>query len=142
MNAIEGGPTVRRRGHRVRRVSLIVLALAAIGTASAKAFSAFMPRSFSTGTLSGTLETVGGPSGTEPRAVGGTITARSNTGVLSFPVDSDGRFTVQVVVGTYTVSGRSPQYEGGTADCHASGPVTVAKGLTIRVQVDCGGSRG
>ncbi|HLX47431.1 MAG TPA: hypothetical protein VKS82_03775 [Streptosporangiaceae bacterium] len=36
-----------------------------------------------------------------------------------------------------TVSGQSPQYKGGTADCHASGPVTVIKGVTSRVEVDC-----
>ena len=28
-------------------------------------------------------------------------------------------------------------HKGGTADCKASGPVTVAKGLTSSVEVDC-----
>jgi hypothetical protein len=138
MNAMEVGPPKGKRSHPVRRVSLALLALVGIGLTSAKAFIALTPRSFSTGTLSGTLETVGEPSGADPRAVGGTITATSNAGVLSFPVASDGRFTVQAVVGTYTVTARSSQYEAGTADCHTAGPVTVTKGLTTRVQVECG----
>jgi hypothetical protein len=129
---------MRNRGHRVRRVSLIVLALLAIGLVSIKAVTSLMPRSFSMGTLSGTLEAAGGPSGANPRPLSGIITATtSNRGILTFSVGSNGRFTVQAVVGTYTVSARSPQYKGDTADCHASGSVTVTKGLTTRVQVEC-----
>ncbi len=41
------------------------------------------------------------------------------------------------VVGTYTVSGLSPQFEGGKAECHATEPVTVTTGVTSRVTVDC-----
>ena len=42
-----------------------------------------------------------------------------------------------VTVGTYTVTGLSPQYEGGNAGCQASGPVTVAEGKASTVEVDC-----
>jgi hypothetical protein len=56
---------------------------------------------------------------------------------LSFSVGANGRFKVQTGVGTYTVSGQSPQYEGGKATCHAEEPVTVSKGVTSAVNVDC-----
>ena len=56
---------------------------------------------------------------------------------FSISAGTNGRFSVPVAVGTYTVTGRSPQYEGGTADCQAPGPVTITKGVTSRVEVDC-----
>jgi hypothetical protein len=90
-----------------------------------------------TGTLTGTLQAVGGPAG-GPRALSGQVTLHGSGGnIAAVTVGSTGRFSVPVTVGTYTVSGRSPQYEGGTADCKASGPVTVSKGVTSSVEVDC-----
>lgn len=58
--------------------------------------------------------------------------------IVGITVGANGRFSEPVPVGKYTVSGRSPQYEGGTGVCRASGPVTVTKGLASKVQVDCG----
>jgi hypothetical protein len=131
------------RSKTIRRVSVIVVALAVIGIGAAKAVDDLTPRSWTTGTLTGTLQAVGGPQGASSRPLSGTITATtSNGGILTVPVGADGRFTAHPVVETYTVSARSPQYERGTADCHALGPVTVTKGVTTRVQVDCGSSRG
>ncbi|MGH9091938.1 MAG: hypothetical protein ACRDZR_11265 [Acidimicrobiales bacterium] len=118
---------------------MIVLVVVAIGIGVALGVGNLLPLSPATGTLTGTFEAAGGPSGTGSRALSGTITAKtSGRGILGFPVGVNGRFTVHsVVVGTYTVSGRSPEYEGGIAICHASGPVTVSKGVTSRVEVDC-----
>ena len=91
-----------------------------------------------TGTLTGTFQAVGGPSGASPRALSGQVTAQRSNGARDIiSVGANGRFSVPVPVGTYTVSGQSPQYEGGTADCKASGPVTVTKGLTSSVKIDC-----
>src|SRR5580700_6956187 len=79
-----------------------------------------------TGTLTGTLQAVGGPPGDGWRALSGQITLRGSGGhITGITVGADGRFSVPVPVGNYSVSGQSPRYKGGAADCHASGPVTV-----------------
>ena len=95
----EGGVTTARtrqlrgRGHLLRRVLLIVLALVVIGFVGDRAITSLTPRSWSRGTLTGTLEAVGGPSGTGPRPLSGTITATTeNRGVLTLSVDTSGRF--------------------------------------------------
>lgn len=91
-----------------------------------------------TGTLTGTLQAVGGPSGADPRALSGQVTLHGPDGRRAIiSVGADGRFSLPVSEGTYTVSGQSPQYEGGTTNCKASGPVTVTKGLRSSVKVDC-----
>lgn len=91
-----------------------------------------------TGMLTGTLQEVGGPAGIGPQAVGGVVTLHGPGGhIAAVTVGANGRFSAPATVGTYTVTARSPQYEGGTADCHASGPITVTKGATTKVDVDC-----
>jgi hypothetical protein len=121
----------------VRRVSLILLAVMAAGMTLASCSSPTGPPG-PTGTLTGTLQAVGGPSGAGPRVLTGQIILNGSNGArFSITAGANGRFSVPVAVGTYTVTGRSSQYEGGTADCLASGPVTVTKGLTSSVDVDC-----
>jgi len=91
-----------------------------------------------TGTLTGTLQAVSGLPGDAPRALSGEITLHGSGGHLSgITVGANGRFSVPVPVGSYTVSGQSPQYKGGTADCHASGTLTVTKGVKSSVAVNC-----
>jgi hypothetical protein len=129
---------MRERSHLVRRVSLILVALVAIGIVLAVAVNRLSPLSPATGTLTGTLQAVGGPGGGSPRPLSGTITAKtSGKGILTSPVGADGQFTVYPAVGTYTVSGSSPQFQDGKAECHATAPVTVTKDVTSRVTVDC-----
>lgn len=126
-----------RRRNTARRVSLILPAAMAAGMTLASCSSPTGP-SGPTGTLTGTLQAVGGHPGTGPRALAGGITLHGANGAkVGIVVGADGRFSVSVTVGTYTVIGQSPQYEGGTADCHASGPVTVTEGVTSRIEVDC-----
>ena len=121
----------------MRRVSLILLAVMAAGMTLASCSSPTGPPG-PTGTLTGTLQAVGGPPGVGPRALTGQITLHESNGTrFSIDVGANGRFSVPATVGTYTVTGRSPQYEGGTADCQASGPVTVTEGVTSSVEVDC-----
>ena len=128
--------TCERRG-TVRRVSLILLAFMAAGMTLASCSSPTGPPG-PTGTLTGTLQAVGGPPGTDPRALSGQITLHGSNGAkFGIAVGANGRFSVTATVDTYTVTGRSPQYEGGTADCQAAGPVTVTKGVTSSVEVDC-----
>jgi hypothetical protein len=91
-----------------------------------------------TGTVTGSLQAVGGPSGVGPRPLSGGVTLQNAKGArYGIDVGAKGRFSLAVPVGKYTVSGESPQYGGGTADCHASGPVAVTKGVTSSVEVDC-----
>ena len=61
----------------------------------------------------------------------------SNGARYLISVGANGRFSVPVPVGTYTVSGQNSKYEGGSAKCQASGPVKVTKGVTSSVEVDC-----
>ena len=93
-----------------------------------------------TGTLTGTLQAVGGP-GVSPRPLTGQVTLHGSNGssdsITSITVGAGGRFSIPVTVGTYTVTGLSPQYEGGNADCQASGAVTVTTGKASNVEVDC-----
>jgi hypothetical protein len=122
----------------VRRVLLILLAVMAAGMTVASCSSPTGPPG-PTGTLSGTLQAVGGPPGAGPRALTGQITlnGRNGTSKTLITVGADGRFSVPVTTGTYIVTGQSPQYDGGAAVCRASGPVTVTKDVTSTVEVDC-----
>lgn len=124
----------------MRRSSVTLLFLLPVMAASVLLASCSSPNGppGPTGTLTGRLQAVGGPSGAGPRALSGQITLHKSNGARDIiSVGANGRFSVPASVGTYTVSGRSPKYEGGTADCKASGAVTVTKGLTSTVEVDC-----
>jgi len=124
----------------VRRSSLTLLSLLPVVAASVLLASCSSPNGppGPTGTLTGTLQAVGGPPGVGPRALSGQVTLHGSNGTrYSIAIGANGRFSVHAPVGKYTVSGRTPQYERGTADCKASGPVTVTKGLTSSVEVDC-----
>jgi hypothetical protein len=91
-----------------------------------------------TGTLTGTLQAVGSAPGVGPRALSGVVTLHGPDGRRTLiTAGANGRFSVPVSVGSYTVSGQSPKFEGGAADCKASQPVIVTKGVTSRVEVDC-----
>jgi hypothetical protein len=126
----------------VRRKSLTLLSLLPVMAASVSLASCDLSSRNGppgpTGTLTGTLQAVGGPPGPGSRVLSGQITLRGSSGhIAGVTVGANGRFSVPVTVGTYSVSARSPQYEGGTAECHASAPVTVTKGVTSSVEVDC-----
>ena len=124
----------------MRRKSLTLLALLPVMAASVSLASCSSPDGppGPTGTLTGTLQAVGGPPGVGPRALSGQITLHGSSGhITGITVGANGRFSVPVPVGTYTVSGQSPQYEGGTGVCRASGPVIVTEGVTSNVEVDC-----
>jgi len=130
---------MRERSGSFRRLSWILLAslVASVSLAGCDLSSPTGPPG-PTGTVTGTLQAVGGPSGAGPRALSGQVTLYGPRGKnASITVGANGRFSVPATAGTYTVSGQSSQYKGGTADCHAAGPVTVTKGATAKVEVDC-----
>ena len=124
----------------MRRKSLTLLSLLPVMAASVLLANCSSPTGppGPTGTLTGTLQAVGGPPGGGPRALRGQVTLHGPSGhITGITVGANGRFSVPATVGSYTVSGQSPQYEGGTGVCRASGPVVVTKGVTSSVEVDC-----
>jgi hypothetical protein len=134
-------PPKLKEGYSMRRTYLTTLCLLPIMAASvllANCSSPTVPPG-PTGTLTGTLQAVGrGAPGDGPRALAGQVTLHGPSGHLSgITVSASGRFSVPVPVGTYTVSGLSPQHEGRAAVCRAPGPVVVTKGVTSHVEVDC-----
>ena len=121
----------------MRRISLILLAIMAAGITLAGCSAPTGPPG-PTGTLAGTLQAVGGTAGASPRALSGQIFLHESNGTrFAVTVGANGRFSIAATVGTYAVSGRSPQFEGGATDCQASGPVTVTQGATSTIEVDC-----
>src|SRR5215469_5031534 len=80
-----------------------------------------------TGTVTGQLEMVGGPAtvsgGTPVFLVPGTITAVSGSSSFRASAAKDGSFMLVLPVGTYKLTGASPQYNSGqAAACAAMAP--------------------
>jgi hypothetical protein len=122
---------------RVRRVSQLLLAVIAAGMTLASCSSPLSGPPGPLGTVTGTLRAAGGSSGASPRPLSGQVTLHFSKGKIGIAVGNDGRFSVPVTVGTYTVTATSPQYKGGTVDCQAPGSLTVTKGVTSDVEITC-----
>ena len=120
----------------VRRAPLAVLtALAALCAGVSVAGCSSPPNE---GTLDGTLQAVGGPAGTGPRPLNGSVTFHGSDGnIATIELSDNGRFSAHLPVGRYTVAGRSPQFEGGAGECQAPGPVTVTNDVTSHIDIDC-----
>lgn len=120
----------------VRRAPMTVLtALAALCAGVSFAGCSSPPDE---GTLDGTLQAVGGPAGTGPRPLSGSVTFHGSDGnIATIDLSANGRFSAHLPVGRYTVAGRSPQFKGNTGECQAPGPVTVTNDVTSRVEIDC-----
>jgi hypothetical protein len=58
---------------------------------------------------------------------------------LSVSADASGHWAASVPAGRYTVTARSPRFNGGAAPCRASAPVTVRENSISAVQVECVG---
>jgi hypothetical protein len=86
--------------------------------------------------VSGALQQIGGPAGTGPRGIAGTVHFRSADGtVTSAGVTADGRFTATVPAGTYQVTGTPAGND--VPICAAERDVVVpAKGLD-GIEVNC-----
>jgi hypothetical protein len=124
----------------VRRRSLASLALLPVLAASVSLAGCSSPNGppGPTGTITGSLQAVGGAAGRAPRPLSGQVILEQPNGARAIiSVGADGRFSVPATVGTYTVTGESPQYDGGAGVCRASGPVTITEGDTSHVEVDC-----
>ena len=58
-------------------------------------------------------------------------------GDVTIDVAGDGTFAVELAPGTYTLTGRSPQYGDGRGMCRADAAARVASGQTLGVNVYC-----
>ena|SRR5437870_4763645 len=89
----------------------------------------------SDGVVTGHLQMVGGPVNvTIP--VPGSITIQGDA-ERTVEVGSNGAFSIAVLPGRYTLTGRSPQYNGGEGLCSAVIPVVVRSGETTSADVGC-----
>ena len=97
-------------------------------------------------TISGHLLAVGGPGGVPPRPLRGSISvavdapenyASGGFHLLGTQAGSDGSYSISVPPGTYSVTGSSPQYNGGGTTCFSKGVVTVTQGTAVVVNVLC-----
>src|SRR5690606_18424030 len=78
------------------------------------------------GTVAGRLLLVGGPSGTEPRPLSGSLQILgSNGSVLRAEIGKTGRFAIQLPPGSYRVTAHSPAYLAGKATCATEPAITV-----------------
>ncbi len=120
----------------MRRILVILLPALAVTAAGVSLASCSSSRV--EGTLTGTLEAVGDVRGDNPRPISGQITLHGESGnIATITLGANGRFSVPLAVGTYALSAWSPHYEGGTAECRALEPVSVTKGDTSTVHVEC-----
>ena len=94
-------------------------------------------------TVTGVLTMVGGPAGAAATPVRGTVTLTASstaegTGYgYSVSVLPDGRFTVSVQPGKYTITGTSPDYFSGTMTCLATDLLDVSARSVTEVTVAC-----
>ncbi len=89
-------------------------------------------------TVTGVLEAVGGPAPGSPRPLSGTIYLRSESqSTVNAPAGRAGRFSVSLLAGSYTVTGRSSEYEGGHAGCPGPRLVVVYNRPVPPVEVSC-----
>ena len=105
-----------------------LLFLAALGVALAACSSGGAPR-VRDGTIQGRFVIIGGPAPGTPRAISGPVEIVDRTGTTrTVEAGSDGRFSVSVPAGRYTLTGRS---------CATPSDVEVRAGATASVQVAC-----
>ena len=125
---------MRRSGVTTKPVLLVVALVACLASCSHPAPS---------GTLAGELSGTGGPPpGTIQTPFPGTIHVTGQGVDTQIPVGADGRFSLTLPAGTYTVVGHSPSLtdNGVQEECGVAPvgkPVTVTAGQTTTVAVGC-----
>lgn len=109
-------------------VSRAVFVLAALVALSAAGCSA------SKVVVTGQQRMVGGPPGTAPIPLAGSITLTNASTTLVVKTDEDGKFVAELKPGTYSVTGVG----GQGSQCRADSPVVVRQGeRTDPVFVNC-----
>ena len=92
------------------------------------------------GTVSGLLETNGGPANTATRLLPGTVVFTSSSATSrSQEVATNGLIRIRLAPGTWTATGHSPLVKSGSREvtCHSSTSVVVHSGRTTHANVIC-----
>ncbi len=89
------------------------------------------------GTMAVQLRAVGGPASAAPRALPGVVSLRSATRSCDFVLAQAKKTMIGIEPGTYEVTGHSPEYQGGNAECRADQAVTVRPGRLTTIIVVC-----
>lgn len=122
---------------RARRVVVVAVTLLA-GLASLAGCSHAPAR---TATVTGHLYAAGGPPPGTPYPVPGTISAANARGTFTVKVAGDGRYSLPLPPGTYTITGTSPSVTSNNSPvaCYPAGggTVTVYADQTRTTNVYC-----
>jgi hypothetical protein len=92
------------------------------------------------GTVSGLLETNGGPANTVKRLLPGTVAfTSSSANSRSQEVAANGVIRIRLAPGTWTATGHRPLVKSGSREvtCHGTTPVVVHSGRTTHANVIC-----
>ena len=90
------------------------------------------------GAVTGHLSRVGGPAPGAPTPMAaGTVVADGPGGRHTVSITPDGRYTLTLPPGTYTLTGSGPEYLDGRTPCAATATVTVKPGQVIDADVYC-----
>jgi hypothetical protein len=116
-----------------RSVFALFAVVLALGVGFVAGWFAHQHSGSATGTLSGYLLAVGGPPGVVPRPLIGEVVVTDISGAptATVVVGPDGRYSVVIPPGSYTVKGRSPSYDGGRTLCLGTKPVSVSGGDVV-----------
>jgi hypothetical protein len=88
--------------------------------------------------VTGQLLISGGPAPGTSRPSDGAVTARNANGQsFSISVSSTGKFTLQLPVGKYSLTGSSPHFGNGHYKCFALRTFTVSNGKPTHQDVFC-----
>ena len=89
------------------------------------------------GTMAAQLRAVGGPANVAPRALAGVVSLRSAARSCDFVLAQATETTIGIEPGTYEVTGRSPEFQGGNAECRADQAANVRPGQVTTIIVVC-----
>jgi hypothetical protein len=91
-----------------------------------------------TGTIRGQLLLSGGPPPVQKRPTNGNVEATgSGRNTYATTVSQNGQFVLHLPAGTYSLTGSSPNYDGGKGECFGSKKFTVSQRQTTRAFVYC-----
>lgn len=133
----------RDRRNRIAAGSMLMSAVLAAGVAPTllggpSATTRVAESSGQDATVTGVLRMPGGPVGAYQSGVSGVVVFRSSRGhEIKTTAGVDGKFSISVPPGSYTVTGTTSQYGDSRGSCHATGPVVVSASGLADVVVAC-----
>jgi|ERR1035438_3503152 hypothetical protein len=90
------------------------------------------------GSIEGRLSISGGPAPGTDKPTSGNVKAIDKRGATtSTAANGKGQYMLHIEVGTYSLSGTSPNFDGGKIKCHALSKVTVSKDRTTTANTYC-----